>query len=1124
MAAVSPIIVHSSSPNSFRAPSITPRSSKKLISSSPGLPSPSAFVKPRAPGLKSGSRAGQLPEEASRGFASAGSLWRLNQFEHEQDDDGREVLGEGERGRGGMGAESRSKQSGGKLVKPKKVRKTEEQAESSTEGHDDVEIRESAHFGATKSTSKAPADLPPPEVRDETHERQNRARGARISLSAFAFEVPEDGKKTESITKISKPAKKPRRTKTKTAEGDNEAPAKKPRKRKAKSASIILNSDEPDVDDALAPGTAYVRPQQPITAELTAAPDVLKQKPTIEKNSREKQAESEWLSPEKTKLPEQHHGSQIETSNGNLPAAQKSVYFTGPTLPKALQAEGDASPSPSNAPIPTPTEAAMIHAQAVDVAEAASRRRRSWTPVKDTTKVALPTSRPATAGSEFSDASHTPKLQLTDILGSFGYVANDMQPANSLERETTGEAVTKRRRIELSAPVSVVAAPTKEVSVSSVQKPTKRAKAPKKKAQTITALATAAFQPAKDGSNEDSTVSSFFAARKDEAAGQQANDDDPQPTMTKPKKPRKPRAKPTATDAQGASAKPKRASRPQKVKTKFNEADYLPKLYSPTRASIQLKNQDLLFGTSSQLAVDESPSFIRDMQAAIRESEAEPYDVGMSQVPLRSQGEASPRSKSFVKVPTAPHGTCLSVKQAERELWCVSCRDSVGGVLRSEKSTSGTTRVDDGAPGTDQVVVAGALDAQEEPVKEDTIAARVVVDLCDTSPAAPAPEVKKRTESEEAPVGDLQAEPSGPPASSSPLLAGQAAVEEDDSWMLLQSDDPEPVAGLSDATTSRMPLSPLRASPRKMATTHSIFVSSSRLRPPLSPLNPNANLFAETILEKHAAFSPSRLFSSTATNHARKSRSPSGRPRGRPRKDTAAVSPPQQISPKRRGRPPEQPPLASDPSPHTSKAKKQKTAASASQPLPRSEWIDIDEISDSDSPTTPSPPRRRASASPPAVQPLPLIAAGSPSIKAKAPALAAPAAPALRSGDSHWSTIRETLFPRITSAVKSAPHSTDPIKPSWWEKILLYDPIVLEDLTAWLNEQGVRVEIQRQKAKPKKRGRKRKDADAEAEEEDVEWEVHQEELKPWMVQKWCEEKSVCCLWKEGLRGGVRTRY
>ena len=80
--------------------------------------------------------------------------------------------------------------------------------------------------------------------------------------------------------------------------------------------------------------------------------------------------------------------------------------------------------------------------------------------------------------------------------------------------------------------------------------------------------------------------------------------------------------------------------------------------------------------------------------------------------------------------------------------------------------------------------------------------------------------------------------------------------------------------------------------------------------------------------------------------------------------------------------------------------------------------------------------------------------------------------------------------------------------------MLMYDPIVVEDLTSWLNEQGLRVEIRRHKPKGmKKRGRKRKDAADDVQE--VDWEVCEELLQPWMVQKWCEDQSVCCVLNEG---------
>jgi hypothetical protein len=62
------------------------------------------------------------------------------------------------------------------------------------------------------------------------------------------------------------------------------------------------------------------------------------------------------------------------------------------------------------------------------------------------------------------------------------------------------------------------------------------------------------------------------------------------------------------------------------------------------------------------------------------------------------------------------------------------------------------------------------------------------------------------------------------------------------------------------------------------------------------------------------------------------------------------------------------------------------------------------------------------------------------------------------------------------------------LNPTWHEKILLYDPIILEDLTAWLNVEGL--------------GLVGEDGEVSALE----------------VRDWCESNGICCLWKGGWRG------
>lgn len=60
--------------------------------------------------------------------------------------------------------------------------------------------------------------------------------------------------------------------------------------------------------------------------------------------------------------------------------------------------------------------------------------------------------------------------------------------------------------------------------------------------------------------------------------------------------------------------------------------------------------------------------------------------------------------------------------------------------------------------------------------------------------------------------------------------------------------------------------------------------------------------------------------------------------------------------------------------------------------------------------------------------------------------------------------------------------------PTWYEKILQYDPIILEDLTLWLNTRGLRT-------------------------------VHEDdEVSAIQVRTWCEANGICCLWRGGWRG------
>ena len=78
------------------------------------------------------------------------------------------------------------------------------------------------------------------------------------------------------------------------------------------------------------------------------------------------------------------------------------------------------------------------------------------------------------------------------------------------------------------------------------------------------------------------------------------------------------------------------------------------------------------------------------------------------------------------------------------------------------------------------------------------------------------------------------------------------------------------------------------------------------------------------------------------------------------------------------------------------------------------------------------------------------------------------------------SLLNTDIYTQITYAINAAPATHSATHPTFRERMLLYDPIVLEDLTTWLNTEGL--------------GMVGTD----------------EEVGIGVVKEWCERKSVCC--------------
>ena len=191
---------------------------------------------------------------------------------------------------------------------------------------------------------------------------------------------------------------------------------------------------------------------------------------------------------------------------------------------------------------------------------------------------------------------------------------------------------------------------------------------------------------------------------------------------------------------------------------------------------------------------------------------------------------------------------------------------------------------------------------------------------------------------------------------------------------------------------------------------------------------------------------------------------------------------------KKRGRPRKNPEARSDGTPKPAKKAAKPSKAESPKKATRqktddaAEFMPIEEITATASTTAPIA----------SVAPTPALTDGSsptdtPVINvASRSAPDADLAPVSTDADAH-------LLAQISAAIAAEPPTHDAARPSWHEKMLLYDPVVLEDLALWLNVTGL--------------GRVGCDA----------------EVGPGLVRDWCGRHTVCCVWRLTGRKKERSR-
>jgi hypothetical protein len=169
------------------------------------------------------------------------------------------------------------------------------------------------------------------------------------------------------------------------------------------------------------------------------------------------------------------------------------------------------------------------------------------------------------------------------------------------------------------------------------------------------------------------------------------------------------------------------------------------------------------------------------------------------------------------------------------------------------------------------------------------------------------------------------------------------------------------------------------------------------------------------------------------------------------------------------------------------------------QPKPTQSYIDVEEIQDSEDELLPSPNRLFTIPRPEKKQELPTSRITSSPIsepQSKPPFTprqrqvrqTKEALPTMSLTAKVPSSLSKTpnLKEQITKAVRAQPplNTVGARKGlSWHEKILMYDPIILEDFTAWLNTEGLSLV----------------DEDRE--------------VGAGFVREWCESKGICCCYK-----------
>jgi len=790
----------------------------------------------------------------------------------------------------------------------------------------------------------------------------------------------------------------------------------------------------------------------PIGAEVVAAPEA---KPARKRRTGKAAADGQTTLP-KGKVTKPTARGKASVKRAEIASRHFSAEIT---LPDAAQpaAQSAAPKSIDNEPLEL---------------EMAPRRRIDWTPPPiddhprpvDSSSAIKEVSAPTTGRTQ---PHKDPRLSFKSLLDDYNHKVDGEQSREIVTPSVNLDVLGKRKLVQMvaAAAASVGGGKSKTPETS----PTKT-KLPKKKPRTITELATAAYRLP-----EESDTSASGGVQKD-------------PLLDYFEAEKMGPADPT----EAATAKTKKgAKKPAKPKVSKKKEDPRKQLLlSPTSAMKQVAGQDFVFGTASQLATEEDPELLRALHQAMLASN-------------------QPDDDPFCSSPVIAGFTMR--RGAGNKLWAAGARDDDGGVRDLEiLDLTGSPEIP-----RDYTLPPNPLEGSKH---SQAHRQRIEIEIQSSdfdSPLSADPPPKSHFFATQAKVTE-SAQRTPPTASRKQHGIETDCTPETDfepppsnqehNQLLVQSQSNSPAKPKEPEGPSR-PKYELFTDAQLAREISSYGFKSVKKRTAMialldqcwaSKTTATTSVGGMTI---HATMATSSRQTAPASDvsaksptrpkgRPRKTSVPTGavgaeapqpvkRPRGRPKKDTAAVSPPKIT----KGKGKALAPVEVLPAPAAQQAQVPSPSTPRRRKAPAKEVLEIaDSESDAD-PFGSSP-----MSSPEKMQDVlfsPSQSQMDVSITEDTEMSLVAMSPTVQ---------QTTVFGYITKAVTTAPATKDPANPSWHEKMLMYDPVILEDLTAWLNAgQLDRV-------------------------------GYDGEVAPGDVKGWCESKSVCCLWRVNLHGKERKRF